>query len=66
MSLNGLSLSQWDSIYANQIPTSFIFKLRLEIIYQSSIVITELSAIKINSDIKIGIDGSEEVKVDGV
>lgn len=41
MSSNGLSLSQWNSVYANQISAPLTSKLRLETVRQSSIVIGE-------------------------
>lgn len=65
ISSNGLSLSQWDSVYAN-FSAPLISKLRLETVRQSSTVIGEPSAMEIDGGTEVGVGGSGEIEVDEV
>ena len=59
----GLSISQWDSSYANRIIAPLTSKLRLETVRQSSTVTVELSAMEIDSGTIVGVGGGGEVEV---
>ena len=63
---NGLSLSQWDSSYANQITASLIPKLRLETVRQSLAVTGRASGCNNNVTTKVGVGGGDEVEVNEV
>lgn len=54
MSPKALSLSQWDSVYANKITALLTSKLRLETVRQSSTVTGEPSTREVDGDTKGG------------
>ena len=59
----GLSISQWNSSYANKITAPLTSKLTLETVRQSSTVTVELSAMEINGSTIVRVAGGGEVEV---
>ena len=59
MPSNGLSLSQWDSLFGNWIAAPPTSKSRLKIARQSSTVMADLYTWKLDSGTKAGVGGGK-------
>ena len=58
-----LSLSQWDSSYANRIAAPLTSKLRLETVRQLSTVTGEPSAMEVDGGTKVGVGGAGKIEI---